>query len=280
MPVTGASDLGAPGQLRSPELPPRLQRKLVIGLSALAVVALAGGAYAATQSSVPPTRQAFLNDVAKRLHVTPQQLSAALNGASADQLQAQVKAGRLTQAQANALEQRSKQNGGPVVPFGLFGPGPGSGPGPGPGPGFGPGRGGLMPGIARGFAGPGGLQSAASYLGLTDPQLFQQLSGGKSLAQIAAAKGKAVSGLEQAMTSAMKSRLDKLVAAKVLTKAQEQKVLSRFSSSLAQQINRKGLAGPRPYLRWGLRGKLPAPPQQTVPPAYAPPAPAYPAPTA
>jgi hypothetical protein len=288
MPATGVSDTGAPGQLRSPELPPRLQRKLVIGVAALAVVALAGGAYAATQSSAPLTRQAFLNDVAKRLHVTPQQLTAALNGASADQLQALVKAGRLTQAQANALAKRSRQNGGgPVVPFGLFGPGPWPGPGSGSGPGFGPWPGRLVPGIARGFVGPGGLDPAASYLGLTDAQLFQQLSSGKSLAQIATAKGKSVSGLEQAITGAMKSRLDKLVAAKVITAAQEQKMLSRISAGVAEQVNRKGLPGlRRPNLGWNFRGKLPAPttppsqPQQTVPPAYAPPAPLYPAPTA
>jgi hypothetical protein len=94
-----------------------LKGKLVIGLAALVVAAFAGVAYAATQSSVPNTRQAFLNDVAKRLHVTPEQLTAALQGATQDQLQAAVKAGRLTQAQANALEQRLKQNGkGPAVP--------------------------------------------------------------------------------------------------------------------------------------------------------------------
>ena len=87
-----------------------LKRKLVFGLAALAVVAFAGGAYAATQSSAPNTRQAFLNDVAKRLGVTPQQLTAALNGATQDQLQAAVKSGRLTQAQANALAQGLKQN--------------------------------------------------------------------------------------------------------------------------------------------------------------------------
>ena len=77
-----------------------LKRNLVIGLAALAVAAFAGGAYAATQNSGPTTRQAFLNDVAKRLGVTPQQLSAALNGATVDQLQAAVKAGRLTQTPA------------------------------------------------------------------------------------------------------------------------------------------------------------------------------------
>jgi AraC-like DNA-binding protein len=262
-----------------------LQRKLVIVLAALAVVALAGGAYAATQSSAPPTRQAFLNDVAKRLHVTPQQLTAALNGASADQLQAQVKAGRLTQAQANAIEQQQKKNGGsPAIPFGLFAPGPGQGPGFGPGPGgLAPGPGRLVPGpaIGRGLFGLGSLDSVASYLGLTNAQLFQQLSTGKSLAQIAAARGKSVSGLEQAITSATKSRLDKLVAAKVLTAAQEQKILSHLSSGLAQRINRKGLPGARPNLRWGFgRGPAaPSTPKQIVPPAYVP-APAYPAPTA
>ena len=130
-----------------------LKRNLVIGLAALGVAAFAGGAYAATQSSAPDTRQAFLNDVAKRLHVTPQELTQALSGATIDQLQAAVKAGRLTQAQANALEQRLKQSGAaPGIPFG-FGLGPrfarpggpvgpggpgGFGPGPG-GPGFGPG---------------------------------------------------------------------------------------------------------------------------------------------
>ena len=62
-----------------------LKRNLVICLAALAVAAFAGGAYAATQNSGPTTRQAFLNDVAKRLHVTPQQLSAALSGATTDQ---------------------------------------------------------------------------------------------------------------------------------------------------------------------------------------------------
>ncbi|MGO9490300.1 MAG: hypothetical protein ACLQBB_14905, partial [Solirubrobacteraceae bacterium] len=67
-----------------------LRGKLVMGLAALAVAAFAGGAYAATQTSGPNTRQAFLNDVAKRLNVTPRQLTAALNGATIDQLQAEV----------------------------------------------------------------------------------------------------------------------------------------------------------------------------------------------
>ena len=242
-----------------------LKRNLVIGGAALAVAAFAGGAYAATQSSGPTTRQAFLNDVAKRLHVTPAQLSSALNGAYLDQLQAAVKDGRLTQAQANALQQRLKQKGAaPAVPFGFLGFGHRA---------FGgPGR--LRGGIAF-MAGPGVLHAAATYLGLSDAQLFQQLSSGKSLAQIATAKGKSVNGLEQAMGSAAKARLDKLVAAKVITAAQEQRMLARLNSRLATVVNRKGLPLKRAF-RAPLRphgGAAGAPYAVPQPPKAAAPAP-------
>jgi hypothetical protein len=241
----------------------------VIVLAALAVAALAGGAYAATQSSVPNTRQAFLNDVAKRLHVTPQQLTQALNGATVDQLQAAVKAGRLTQAEANRLAQRLKRSGNaPAIPFGFgFGPrfahphGLPGGPG---GPGF-PGRPGFFGGR---LGGPLELKAAASYLGLTVPQLFQQLASGKSLAQMATSKGKTASGLEQAITTAIKTRLDKLVAKKVITAAQEKTLLSRLSARLASRINQKGLPLTRPALRF--HRALPFAPGAPVPPAYTP----------
>jgi hypothetical protein len=263
-----------------------VKRNLVIGLAALAVAAFAGGAYAATQSSAPNTRQAFLNDVAKRLHVTPQQLTQALNGATLDQLQAAVKAGRLTQAQADKLAQRLKQKGAArAIPFGFgFGFGLGRRFAHPPGPGF-PGPGG--PRVFGGrLAGPLELPAAASYLGLTDAQLFRQLASGKSLAQIATAQGKTAGGLEQAMTNAIKTRLDKLAANKMLTAAREKTLLSRLSARLAKVINRKGLPvfkGPRFRFRGGA---LPAPngpkapkapnaPNVPVPPAYAP-APAAP----
>ncbi len=226
-----------------------LKRNLVIGLAALALAAFAGGAYAATQTSGPGARQAFLNDVAKRLHVTPQQLNSALSGAVTDQLQAAVKAGQITQAQANELEQRLKTSGtAPLLPPapGLAGPrgfavprgGPfGGGPGPGP----------------LGFPGPGlGLGAAATYLGLSNAKLFQQLRSGKSLAQIAAANGKTVAGLEQAMTAPVKKALDAAVAAKGITAAREKQILSRYSASLSERINSKGLAAPH---RGSFRGR-------------------------
>ncbi|HUA05219.1 MAG TPA: hypothetical protein VMB27_15045 [Solirubrobacteraceae bacterium] len=235
-----------------------LKRNLVIGFAALALAAFAGGAYAATQNSGPTTRQAFLNDVAKRLGVTPAQLTAALNGATVDQLQAAVKAGHLTQAQANALAQRLKNGQVPGFPLGPVGPlvpkvapyGPGGHMGvpglkpysiPAPAPGLGPGP---RFGLGAGFGAFGAIPAAASFLGLTNAQLFQQLSSGKSLAQIATAKGKSVSDLEQAMTTAEKKSLDKLVSAKAITQAQETQILKQWSSNLSKRVNSKGLGGP------------------------------------
>jgi AraC-like DNA-binding protein len=232
-----------------------LKRRLAVGVAAVAASAFGGGAYAATQSG-GTSRQAFLDDVAKRLNVSPQQLDNALRGAFDDQLAAAVSAGKLTQAQANTIKQRMRQKG--VVPFGLhrFG-GPRFFRGPG-GPQFFGGPGGSRsfgaPGGPRFFGGPGGpgapprpfpggrLSAAAKYLGLSDQQLLKQLASGKSLAQIATARGKAVQGLEDAMTAAIRARLDAAVKAKFLTSAQEQKILSQLPAVVNAQVNRRGFA--------------------------------------
>ena len=202
------------------------KRKLVIGSTVVALAAFAGGAVAATQGSSQDPRQQYLNDVAKRLNVTPAQLNSALKGASLDQLQAAVKAGKLTQAQANALKQRIQQGPAGGAPF--FGPPPPFGP--------------------RGFGGPGGFglhralffgpaAGAAKYLGLTEAQLVNQLQSGKSLAQIAKAQGKTTAGLEQAITTALKARVDKAVANKRITAAQEQKMLKGLSARINDIVN-------------------------------------------
>jgi hypothetical protein len=207
----------------------QLKRKLAIGAAVAAAAAFGGGAYAATQNSGTDSRQAFINDLAKRLNVTPAQLNSALLGAFGDRLQAAVKAGRLTQAQADQIRQRAQQSGN--VPFG----GPGGGHfwgGPGPG----------GPGAPGGRGGP--LAAAANYLGLTPAQLGDQLAAGKSLAQVASAKQKSVSGLKDAITKAERVRLEEAVTAKVLTSSQEQQILSRLSARLDELINRTGL-GPR-----------------------------------
>lgn len=206
-----------------------LKHRLLVGLIALLVVGGAGGAYAATQSANNP-RQAFLNDVAKRLNVTPQQLQSAIRGAFLDRLEAAVKAGRLTQAQANQISQRLAQ-GGPIFPL----PAPGFAR---PAPGF------NRPLLGAG-QGHGELAAAAQYLGLTDLQLFTDLHSGKTLAQIAQSRGKSVTGLEQALIANAQTRLDRMVAAGWLTKAQEQLELSRLKTRIAQVVNRARLQQPR-----------------------------------
>lgn len=203
-----------------------LRHKLLIAAVALVAAASAGGAYAAAQSSSNP-RQAYLNDVAKRLHVSPARLRSALKAALIDRLNEMVKTGQLTQAQANKIEQRLEK-GAPLT-FGFPG------------------------GFRRGFhAGRAGiLNTAASYLGLTQSQLISDLRSGQSLAQVATSRGKSVSGLEAAITAAEKTRLDRLVSSHFLTSAQEQRMLSRLSARIDKLVNQKGFG---PMLGYGPMG--------------------------
>jgi hypothetical protein len=221
-----------------------LRHKLVVGIVALAFAAAAGGgAYAATQSSSNP-QTAFLNDLAKRLNVSPQRLTAAMKAAMIDRLNAAAKAGKLSQTQANAIKKRIENGSGP--PF-LFGPGVGPG--------------GFAPEHGFFFGGPppfGPLGSAANYLGLNQVQLFQDLRSGRSLAQIAKSRVKSVTGLENAMTAAIKSQLDQTVKAGRLSKSQEQRILGTVTSRLRDFITRARPV-PVPAAPWGQPHPLGAP---------------------
>jgi hypothetical protein len=93
-----------------------------------------------------------------------------------------------------------------------------------------------------------GLDAAAKYLGLTQAQLRQKLASGQSLADVAKAQKKDVSGLEAALTAAAKSRLDKAVADKKLTAAQADQLLSTLKAHVDDAVNAKPPAG-APRLR-------------------------------
>jgi hypothetical protein len=206
-----------------------VRRKLVVAVAGLAVLGGAGAAYAVTNGS-GNDRQAFLGDVAKRLNVTPQQLNDALKGAFEDRLDADVKAGRLTQAQADQIKKKVEQSGGAP----LLGGGPPVGP-------------------ARGFffhGGPGGLihdgiGAAANYLGLSDAQLLAKLKSGKSLADVAGDQNKSVDGLKTAIKDSVKSDLDKAVKAGDLSQTQESDILGKLDNRLGDLVNQKGF-GPGP----------------------------------
>jgi cobalamin biosynthesis protein CbiD len=81
------------------------------------------------------------------------------------------------------------------------------------------------------------LSAVAGYLGLTTQQFAAGLRSGETMAQIATAQGKSVSGLEQAIEAAVRSRLDQAVAAGKITSRREQLILSRLPARLDKLVN-------------------------------------------
>jgi hypothetical protein len=195
----------------------------VVAAAGALVVGGAGVAVATSRSDEAKQREdAVLSDAAKRLDVQPSELRDALAKAEDAQLDADVKAGRLTQAQADLIKQRRSEAG--TV---LGGPGPG-------GPGFGhhgPGGHFELGRAARG--GPGDLmKAAADALGISEARLFSELRGGKSLAAIAKAHGKSFDDVKAALKAALKKHLDEEVAEGDITRAQADEMLARMTEHL------------------------------------------------
>lgn len=197
----------------------KVNPRIVAGAVAGLAVAGGGAAVAATHFTSPKAEsQAVVNDAAKQLGVQPSQLSAALKKALENRVDVAVTAGRLTKAQGDELKQRIEAGDVPLFA----------------GPGFG-GRGDFH------HVGPG-LDAAASYLGLTDAQLDTQLRGGKSLADVAKAQSKSVSGLVDAMVADLKQHLDGEVKEGDLTQAQEDSMLAGAKARITALVNGKAPA--------------------------------------
>lgn len=77
--------------------------RVVAGIAAVTLLSGGAGAFAATQLA-SNHRQAYINDVAGRLKVTPAALTTAMKQARIDQVNAAEKAGKLTAAQASAAK--------------------------------------------------------------------------------------------------------------------------------------------------------------------------------
>ena len=206
-----------------------MNRKLVIGLAALIVLGGSAGALAATQrtstASTPPL-QAYIDDLAGRLNVSPATLSAAMKAALEDRINAAVAAGQITAARGSALKARIAA--GQVA--------------------------GARP-WAGGGARSAGASAAEQYLGVSAAALRSDLAAGQTLAQIAATTpGKTLDGLKGAVLASAKTRLDAAVASGEISSAQESVRLARLSARIDVLLSRTwigefGVLRPlRPYL--------------------------------
>lgn len=116
-------------------------------------------------------------------------------------------------------------------------------------------------GMQQGFQGRGsgaglGYQvaeaPAAKALGMTVDQLHAERLAGKSLAQIAQAKGVKTDALINAMVESRKAVLDARVKAGTLTQAQAATALSTMTARMAESINRTEVGPNRPADGQGL----------------------------
>jgi hypothetical protein len=191
-------------------------KRALVAASALSLVVGGGGAIAASKSSA--TRgNGFLARVAGHLGISTQKLEDATKAAAIDQVNADLKAGRITKAQADAMKAQIEKGGVPL----FFG---------------GPHRFGDF-GHRAPVAPHDHLSSAADYLGLTVPQLFQKLANGQSLADVAKAQHKSVDGLKQAILDGAKQDLDQAVKSGFLTEPQAKDALNALESHIDDIVN-------------------------------------------
>jgi polyhydroxyalkanoate synthesis regulator phasin len=215
----------------------RVKRYALVSAAVLAAGAGGGAAIAASNNDDrQKAEQSILDDAAKRLNVTPEALKSALGAAEDAQLDAQVKAGKLTQEQADAIKKARAQSGtvlgGPGVGGRTGGPG---GPGFGFGPrGGGPGHMGLQLGLdIRG----GAVDAAAGALGLSRDDLVTKLRAGKSIADVAKDQGKSLDDVKAAITDAVTKELDQRVKDGKLTADQRDELVQELKDHLDDLVN-------------------------------------------
>ncbi|MCS7324466.1 MAG: hypothetical protein RMJ86_07360 [Anaerolineae bacterium] len=164
-------------------------------------------------------------DVAAARGVALEKVVNALVDEYKKQLDAAVAAGRLTQAQADALLANFRA----VLPGHL--------------------QVRAVPGLRLknfAFRSPKGgisLTTVASAIGISEAELIAELRAGKSIADVAAAKGVALDKVSNALADAYKQALDASVAAGRLTQAQADAALEQFKANLPHLLALKGGPG-------------------------------------
>ena len=213
--------------------PPRLRSvgfavtAVAVAAAALVVTASAAGMRFGFGSSAAPGSNAdltalqataasaacqdFVTHFATDLGKSQAEVNAAFQKAIGETLADEVKNGKLTQAQADAIKQRLAKTP-PCAAAGAIGR-----------PGMG--RKGTLGAFLRQY-----LKASAAALGITEDQLRTDLRSGQSLSQVAASKNVSESDFRSKLVANLKPVLDKAVTDKKITAAQEQRLLDRLKT--------------------------------------------------
>ena len=192
-----------------------VRRHIALAAAVVAVAALAFGAGSAAAADTPSLGDA----VAARLGITGDQLRAAFKAELNARIDAAVAAGRLTPEQGAKLKERVANAKG----LGIV--------------------------VRRGFAQRHKalvgrivhvhrLGAAAKYLGMTPKELRTARQSGRSLAQIAASKGKSVDGLVAAIVAPAKARAAKAVSNGKLTQQRADELIARLTERVKALVER------------------------------------------
>ena len=152
---------------------------------------------------------AFLTHFSADLNTSPAALNAAFQKAIGETLADQVKNGKLTQAQADAIKTRLAGRAPCAIAGAL-----------------------RRPGAKLGAFRPALLSAAASALGVTDAELKADLAKGMTLSQVAAAQKPVVTEAQfrSRLIAKLTPVLDAAVTNKKLTKTQEEAIIKRLQT--------------------------------------------------
>lgn len=191
----------------------------MLGL-ALGAVLLGGTAFAQSDSGETDLGQTFLDRLAEKLGMTPDELETTVQETRDEVIDDAVASGELSEEQGEALKQRIEPNGG------FFR---------------------MMPGRAE-FGRHAfrmldiDLATIASELGVTTDELQAELETGSTLSEVITAHGSTVDAVVTALVADAETELAEAVANGDLTQEQADQMLANLPDRLTQMIE-NGMAG-------------------------------------
>ena len=202
----------------------KLNKWTIAAIGGVILAGVLGAGAVMAQTPVPGTSTTgttFLSRVAQKLGIDTPTLQNAIKTTQTEDIDAQVAAGKLTQAQADQIKQRIA-NAPADAPF------------------FGGGFG----GHGRGLGGPVNPETIATFLGVTADQFRTEMDvTGATLATVSQAHGKSRDELKAFLTTELKSHVADEVTNGQLTQAQADTRIADMTANLDQMIDATGRHG-------------------------------------